>query len=157
MEQRITVDSILDKKFSTVAKGFNQQEVDEYLDQICDEFDRRDAEMNALRQEIAQLKAAQANGSNTVPQQTRPEAATTDDSFREILEMAKRVKDQTIADAQTKASQILANAENEAHQQLSDLTKQKEDLTAQVNSLKASAKSYYEQAQNALNGLSKLL
>ena len=71
MEQRITVDSILDKKFSTVAKGFNQQEVDEYLDQICDEFDRRDAEMNALRQEIAQLKAAQANGSNTVPQQTR--------------------------------------------------------------------------------------
>ena len=67
MEQRITVDSILDKKFSTVAKGFNQQEVDEYL------------------------------------------------------------------------------------------TKQKEDLTAQVNSLKASAKSYYEQAQNALNGLSKLL
>ena len=151
MEQRITVDSILDKKFSTVAKGFNQQEVDEYLDQICDEFDRRDAEMNALRQEIAQLK-----GSNTVPQQPRPEAAT-DDSFREILEMAKRVKDQTIADAQTKASQILANAENEARQQLSDLTKQKEDLTAQVNSLKASAKSYYEQAQNALNGLSKLL
>ena len=105
MEQRITVDSILDKKFSTVAKGFNQQEVDEYLDQICDEFDRRDAEMNALRQEIAQLKAAQANGSNTVPQQTRPEAAT-DDSFREILEMAKRVKDQTIADAQTKASRF---------------------------------------------------
>ena len=151
MEQRITVDSILDKKFSTVAKGFNQQEVDEYLDQICDEFDRRDAEMNTLRQEIAQ-----ANGSNTVPQQTRPEAAT-DDSFREILEMAKRVKDQTIADAQTKASQILANAESEARQQLSDLTKQKEDLTAQVNSLKASAKSYYEQAQNALNGLSKLL
>ena len=155
MEQRITVDSILDKKFSTVAKGFNQQEVDEYLDQICDEFDRRDAEMNTLRQEIAQLKAAQANGSNTVPQQTRPEAAT-DDSFREILEMAKRGKEQTIADAQ-KASQILANAENEARQQLSDLTKQKEDLTAQVNSLKASAKSYYEQAQNALNGLSKLL
>ena len=156
MEQRITVDSILDKKCSRVAKGFNQQEVDEYLDQICDEFDRRDAEMNTLRQEIAQLKAAQANGSNTVPQQTRPEAAT-DDSFREILEMAKRVKDQTIADAQTKASQILANAENEARQQLSDLTKQKEDLTAQVNSLKASAKSYYEQAQNALKGLSKLL
>ena len=29
MEQRITVDSILDKKFSTVEKGFNQQEVDE--------------------------------------------------------------------------------------------------------------------------------
>lgn len=156
MEQRITVNDILDKKFSTVAKGFNQQEVDEFLDQICDEFDHRDAEMNALRQEIAQLKSAQANGSKTVPQQTRPEAAT-DDSFREILEMAKRVKDQTIADAQTKAAQILANAETEARQQLGDLTKQKEELTAQLNAMKASAKSYYEQAQSALNGLSKLL
>lgn len=156
MEQRITVNDILDKKFSTVAKGFNQQEVDEFLDQICDEFDHRDAEMNALRQEIAQLKSAQANGSKTVPQQTRSEAAT-DDSFREILEMAKRVKDQTIADAQTKAAQILANAETEARQQLGDLTKQKEELTAQLNAMKASAKSYYEQAQSALNGLSKLL
>lgn len=156
MEQRITVNDILDKKFSTVAKGFNQQEVDEFLDQICDEFDHRDAEMNALRQEIAQLKSAQANGSKTVPQQTRPEAST-DDSFREILEMAKRVKDQTIADAQTKAAQILANAETEARQQLGDLTKQKEELTAQLNAMKASAKSYYEQAQSALNGLSKLL
>ena len=106
MEQRITVDSILDKKFSTVAKGFNQQEVDEYLDQICDEFDRRDAEMNALRQEIAQLKAAQANGSNTVPQQTRMEAAT-DDSFREILEMAKK-------DARTHLVVSVITAGNEA-------------------------------------------
>ena len=90
MEQRITVDSILDKKFSTVAKGFNQQEVDEYLDQICDEFDRRDAEMNTLRQEIAQLKAAQANGSNTVPQQTRPEAAT--DALQRAFRICARIR-----------------------------------------------------------------
>lgn len=156
MEDRITVDTILEKKFSTVAKGFNQQEVDEFLDQICDEFDRRDGEMNALRQEIAQLKATQARGGATVPQQNRPEV-NTDDSFREILEMAKRVKDQTIADAQAKASQILENAETEARKQLSDLTQQKNDLTAQLDTLKASAKSYYDQAQSALNGLSKLL
>ena len=151
MEDRITVDTILEKKFSTVAKGFNQQEVDEFLDHICDEFDRRDGEMNALR-----LKATQARGGATVPQQNRPEV-NTDDSFREILEMAKRVKDQTIADAQAKASQILENAETEARKQLSDLTQQKNDLTAQLDTLKASAKSYYDQAQSALNGLSKLL
>ena len=156
MEDRITVDTILDKKFSTVAKGFNQQEVDAFLDQICDEFDKRDAEMNALRQEIAQLKATQARGGATVPQQNRPETDT-DDSFREILEMAKRVKDQTIADAQAKASQILENAETEARKQLSDLTQQKNDLTAQLETLKATAKTYYDQAQSALNGLSKLL
>lgn len=156
MDQRITVDSILEKKFSTVAKGFNQQEVDEFLDLICDELDHRDAEMNALRQELAQLKAKPASNATTVPQQTRAEN-NADDSFREILEMAKRVKDQTIADAQTKAAQILANAESEARQQLGDLTKQKEALSQQLDAMKNAAKVYYDQAQSALNGLSKLL
>lgn len=154
MDQRITVDSILEKKFSTVAKGFNQQEVDEFLDLICDELDHRDAEANALRQELAQLKLKMTGTAS--PQQTRTDA-NEDESFREILEMAKRVKDQTIADAQAKAAQILANAESEARQQLGDLTKQKEALSQQLDAMKNAAKVYYDQAQNALNNLSKLL
>lgn len=156
MEKRITVDSILEKKFSTVAKGFNQQEVDEFLDQICDEFDQRDAEMNALRHELSTLKNKPTGNATVAPQPTRAESGT-DESFREILEMAKQVKDQTIADAQAKAAQILANAESEARQQLGDLTKQKEALTEQLEALKNEAKRYYAEAQEALNALSKLL
>lgn len=163
MEKRITVDTILDKKFGNVAKGYNPKEVDNFLDEICDELDRRDAEMNALRKQLSDAQASSAAASAPAFSAAKTSAAqpmsesSADESFREILEMAKRVKDQTIADAQTKASQILANAEAEAQKQMGDLLAQKDALTKQVDELKASAKAYYEQAQNALNALSKLL
>ncbi len=163
MEKRITVDTILDKKFGNVAKGYNQKEVDNFLDEICDEFDRRDAEMNALRKQLSDAQASSASASSPAFSSAKKAAvqpmseSSADESFREILEMAKRVKDQTIADAQTKASQILANAEAEAQKQMGDLLAQKDALTKQVDELKASAKAYYEQSQNALNALSKLL
>ncbi len=164
MDKRITVDTILDKKFGNVAKGYNPKEVDNFLDEICDELDRRDAEMNALRKQLSDAQASSAaaasapafSAAKTSAAQPLSESSA-DESFREILEMAKRVKDQTIADAQTKASQILANAEAEAQKQMGDLLAQKDALTKQVDELKASAKAYYEQAQNALNALSKLL
>ncbi len=164
MDKRITVDTILDKKFGNVAKGYNPKEVDNFLDEICDELDRRDAEMNALRKQLSDAQASSAaaasapafSAAKTSAAQPMSESSA-DESFREILEMAKRVKDQTIADAQTKASQILANAEAEAQKQMGDLLAQKDALTKQVDELKASAKAYYEQAQNALNALSKLL
>lgn len=163
MDKRITVDTILDKKFGNVAKGYNPKEVDNFLDEICDELDRRDAEMNALRKQLSDAQASSAAASAPAFSAAKTSAAqpmsesSADESFREILEMAKRVKDQTIADAQTKASQILANAEAEAQKQMGDLLAQKDALTKQVDELKASAKAYYEQTQNALNALSKLL
>lgn len=163
MDERITVDTILDKKFGNVAKGYNPKEVDNFLDEICDEFDRRDAEMNALRKQLSDAQTSSASASShgfnsaRIPAVQPMSESSADESFREILEMAKRVKDQTIADAQTKASQILANAEAEAKKQMGDLLAQKEALTKQVDELKASAKAYYEQSQNALNALGKLL
>jgi cell division initiation protein len=168
MDERITVDTILDKKFGNVAKGYNPKEVDNFLDEICDEFDRRDAEMNALRKQLSDAQTSSVSSSSAsasspgfnsarIPAVQPMSESSADESFREILEMAKRVKDQTIADAQTKAAQILANAEAEAKKQMGDLLAQKEALTKQVDELKASAKAYYEQSQNALNALGKLL
>lgn len=155
---RITVDTILDKKFSCVAKGFSQQEVDEFLDQICDELDRRDAEANELRKKLEQCNAAQPRTENVVQEKPRQkDVSFGDDSFREILEMAKRVKDQTIADAEEKAKEILTNAEDEARKQLGDLTAQKTALEQELAELKLTAKTYYEQTQDAMNRLNKLL
>lgn len=157
-EKRITVDTILDKKFSQVAKGFEPQEVDEFLDEICDEMDRRDAEMNALRKQLAQQQAAKPAEMDTVPGKSHAVSANPgDESFREILEMAKRVKDETIANANAQAKEILANAEEEVRKQLGDLTAQKNALEQQLAELKMAAKTYYEQAQDAMNKLNKLL
>ena len=45
----VTVQMIENKEFSTAAMGYKRKEVDEFLDEICDEMDR-------LHEEIAQLQ-----------------------------------------------------------------------------------------------------
>lgn len=146
--ERINIEVIETKTFHVSARGYNQQEVDEFLDSICDELERLEAEMEALKAENNRLQ------NQALPQQNDMEAVaaampaasveTPEGTFREILEMALRVKDQTIADAQTKAEQIVSDAEVQVKARLGNLAEEKEMLEAQVTSLKTAAKEYKE-------------
>ncbi len=151
---RITIEVIESKEFRTAAKGYNQREVDEFLDAICDEMERMEAEMQAMKRdmEMTQQKLEQLNNApapqlshaTVVPQRT-PAAEVPADSFREILEMAQRVKDQTIADAQAKAEQIVADAQDEIESRLGNLEAERDALSVQLETLKESARSYKAQ------------
>ena len=142
--QKITIEVIETKEFHVAARGYNQHEVDEFLDSICDELERIEAEMDALKAENDRLKY------QAVPQETKAAPvisapAGNDGTFREILEMAQRVKEQTIADAEAKAAEIVANAEVEVKARLGNLTAEKSALEAQIADLKESAKSFKAQ------------
>ncbi len=138
--QKITIEVIETKEFHIAARGYNQHEVDEFLDSICDELERLEAEMDALRVANNRLQH------QAVPQATAayapPAQAGSSDTFQEILEMAQRVKEQTIADAETKAAEILRTAETQVKARLGNLTAEREELEARVASLKAAAKDY---------------
>ena len=69
-------------------------------------------------------------------------AAVPDSDFREILEMAQKVKNETIAAAEAKAAAIVAKAEEEAADKLGSLSEEKEKLTGQVEALKTAAAEY---------------
>ena len=43
--EHVTVDLISTKEFSRVSKGYDPREVDEFLDDICDEMERMEAEI----------------------------------------------------------------------------------------------------------------
>ena len=45
--ERVTVDLISTKEFSHVSKGYNPKEVDEFLDDVCDEMERMEAARGA--------------------------------------------------------------------------------------------------------------
>ena len=45
---RITVEMISQKQFSISNKGYNQSEVDDFLDDICDEIERMENEIMDL-------------------------------------------------------------------------------------------------------------
>ena len=57
--ERITVELISTKEFSQVSKGYNPKEVDEFLDDICDEMERMEAEIRDLRQKTTAVRPVQ--------------------------------------------------------------------------------------------------
>lgn len=163
--QKITIEVIESKEFHVAAMGYNQHEVDEFLDSICDELERMENEMAALQQQLAVARQtpAQEPAQTIAAPVVTPAAAPAESTFREILEMAQRVKEMTIADAENKAAEIVANAQNEITARLGNLEEEKETLTAEVEALKAAAKEYKDKfaallalGQEALDAASDL-
>lgn len=143
---QITIEMIETKEFKTKPRGYDPQEVDEFLDAICDEMVRQLDQIAALQQQLAAAKAArpvvEAPTQQVKPIVAAPVKPVPDADFREILEMAQKVKNETIAAAETKAEEILAKAKEEAAAKLDNLDVEKESLTNQVAALKAAASDY---------------
>lgn len=150
---QITIEMIETKEFKTKPRGYDPQEVDEFLDAICDEMARQLDEIQSLQQQLAAAKAARpapapapAPVTEAPTQQIKPvvarPATVPDNDFREILEMAQKVKSETIAAAEAKAAAIVAKAEEEAADKLGSLSEEKEKLTGQVAALKTAAAEY---------------
>ena len=140
--QRLTITDIESKMFRRVAYGYDQHEVDEFLDCICDEMEQLQRELNEKQGEIdmanAELRKAEAASGFVQPAPTTPE-----NSFREILEMAQRVKDQTIADA------IVSDARAQAEAELGGLEETRNSLLETVRGLREKARGY----RDAIAGL----
>ena len=151
--ERITVDLISSKEFTIENRGYSRQEVDEFLDDVCDEMERMEAEIQELRQK------------NTAVRESAPAAAPTaaapsaeeESRFREILEMAARVKDETIRKAKEDAEAIRAKAEAEATERLDGLNEEKDALTQQVSQLKETAANYRKQFEELLQAQQEAL
>ncbi|MBQ8653636.1 MAG: DivIVA domain-containing protein [Clostridia bacterium] len=144
---QITVEMIDTKEFKIKPRGYDQQEVDDFLDAIGDEMVRQLDTIQSLQQQLQLAKSArpavtEAPTQAFKPVQPAPVAAVPTDSFREILEMAQKVKDETIAEAQRKAEAILAEAQVKASQRLENLDEEKAALTREVDALKAAAAEY---------------
>lgn len=147
---QVTIEMIETKEFKVISRGYDPKEVDEFLDDIMDEMARQQDEIQALQQQLAAAKAAKP--ANDAPTKAiRPvqsayaapaKAEVPDKAFREILEMAQKVKDETIAKAEAEAEAIVAKAQEAADAQLKNLSGEKEALTKQVTELRAAAADY---------------
>ena len=57
---QITVQVIENKEFSSAPMGYNRKQVDEFLDEICDEMERLNDEIVSLRMQLRQSDRQQA-------------------------------------------------------------------------------------------------
>ena len=158
--EKITIEVIETKEFHVAARGYNQREVDEFLDSICDELESMEAEMASLEATINRLQnqaipqpvmhqAYQA----PQPVPVAPATAESDGTFREILEMAQRVKEQTIADAEAQAKAVTEAAEKAAV----EMKAETERLRAIADAYRTNFKQLVEEQMKALNASEALL
>lgn len=132
---RITVEDISSKEFSFATKGYNQKEVDDFLDDICDEIERMENEIMDLKQKTTVVRPAQNPESTGVSTQN-------EESFREVLALAVQVKEETLRKAKEDAEAIRAKAETEASERLDGLSEERQRLEAEVAALKKTAADY---------------
>ena len=131
---RITVDEISRKEFSFANKGYNQKEVDDFLDDICDEMERMESEIMDLKQKTSVVRP--------VAPEPAAVSAENEPSFREVLAMAVQVKEEAIRKAKEDAEAIRTKAENEAAERLDGLSEERKELEQEVAALRKTAADY---------------
>lgn len=136
--ERITVDVISEKEFQISSKGYDQREVDEFLDEICDEMERMEEEIRTLRQQNANIRPA-APAPAAAPVSANEESK---DRIMAMLELAARIKDETIAKAEEDAEVIRNRARSEADERIGDLSDEKASLLKEIEALKKVAADY---------------
>ena len=148
--EKITVELISRKEFTVSPKGYNQVEVDNFLDDICEEMEKMENEIMTLRQKTTTVRTeAPARTPGVTPEE--------ENSFREILEMAKQVRDDTIRKAKEDAEAIRAKAETEASERLDGLNEEHQAMLRRPDELKASAREYREKFEALLKAQQEAL
>ena len=154
MSERITIQTIESMQFDIKPRGYDRDAVDTFLDAICDEMERMNNETAALRQQLREAQAAasraaaapQPAAAPVQPPQPVIQPAQNADSAEilGILELANRLKNETLAEAQKKADEILEEANTQARENLGSLATERDSLTNQVEALRKTVSDYRE-------------
>ena len=150
----ITIKDIHEKEFTKQVRGYNTDEVDDFLDELADQMEAMIKENRELSAQIEELKnAAPAPAPEPAPQ-AAPQAAAAplmdepqyfknlETTLRETLINAQRLADETVAEARKKANTLLASAEEQAAAITAGAKAEAETARAESAELKAGAEDY---------------
>lgn len=86
---QLTSKEILEKDFKTSMRGYNQEEVDEYLDLIIQDYDRFTQELERLQQENERLRKT---SSRETPARTKSPSPTNHQVNYDILKRVSNLE-----------------------------------------------------------------
>src|SRR6266704_785214 len=181
MDMPLTPADVRNKQFSTtrLRPGYDEEEVDAFLDEVEAELDRLIQENEELRAKLAEvLRGGKMAAPLTSPhmespelmpsephraeQERRPEpmamrkssAEDNMDTAARVLALAQQTADQAIADARREADETLSRARREADDLLTKARRQSEQITsdarARAESLERDAQERHRQAMGSL-------
>ena len=97
----LTPADIHEKQFHDQWRGYNQREVDDFLDRVAEAIDRLQRENADLQTRVTELDQAMAASRDT------------EDMLKKTLVTAQRAAEQAIASAKHKADELVANAQEQ--------------------------------------------
>ena len=158
----ITLDTIVTKEFTVVKNGYDNGEVEAFLDEILEEMENREAATARLQEQVEELTRdleqaraelvarpvietpveTAAPVAPAAPVSTVSDRHSTE-SFELVLSKAKAAYEEIVATAELRAEEIIAKANEEADALRTDAETQISDLTGNLASLRSQTAEYY--------------
>ena len=174
----LTAEDVLNKAFSKTKyrEGFDQDEVDDFLDEVANTIAGLTAERDELQQRLAQ---AQAGGAVAPAPAAMPDAATAQAPPQSLLQAAtdpnppsattmlamaqklhdeyvqagEEARDRLIDEGKVKAETIVEQAEKDARGRMQDLETERADLERRIDDLRRFERDYRGHLRNYLENL----
>lgn len=172
----LTAEDVLNKAFSKTKyrEGFDQDEVDDFLDEVAHTVQSLTAERDDLAKRLAQAQAGASSAHDTsTDAESAPSteggllAAATDPtppSATGMLAMAQKLhdeyvqageseRDRLIDDAKNKAESIVEQAETDARSRMEQLTSERSELERKIDDLRRFERDYRGRLKSYLENL----
>jgi len=154
----ITLDTIVNKVFKVVKNGYDNNEVEAFLDEILEEMENREAETEKLKEQVAtlncELEQARAQLAARPSVQEVPATPVAQprmtESFELVLSKAKGAYEEIVAAADARAEEIVGKANEEAAQIRVNAESQIADLTDKLAALRKQTADYYASVKKAV-------
>ncbi len=161
----LTAEDVLNKQFSKTKyrEGFDQDEVDDFLDQVATTIGELTEERDRLRAELDARPAATPStpASELLTAATDPVAPASPSS---MLEMAQKLhddyvstgekeKDRILFNARSEADRILHKAKEEAEERLLTLGNERGDIERRIDDLRRFERDYRARLRTYLENL----
>lgn len=160
-----TVQELIDKTFAKAEKGYSCQQVEDFMEEIINDYEALMMENDKLKAELTDTKAAlsaakeaslaatremkKVDDSYQRPVQPAPAAPAaapaqlTPEALRELLETAQEVVSRdVVAKAEAEAERIRSSAREEMETRLGDLAGERDRMQAEVDRLRKAAAEY---------------
>jgi cell division initiation protein len=164
-------EDVVNKRFQQTKfrEGYDQYEVDDFLDEIVVELRRLSAENDDLRSKLEAAEARLEGGESAAPARpvSTPAPAVVDDSSatasaNDLLTLARRLheehvregvekRDALIAEGHETATRLVAEAEANAKSQLSSLESEKSKLKSSIAELTGFEKEYRDKLRGFIS------
>jgi len=150
---------IHEKQFNDAWRGYNQEEVDDFLDEVAETVDRLHRENRSLRQRVSELDETVSTSRNAEAM-LKKTLVSAQQAAEEAIAIAKRKAEQLIREAEERArrsaeetSRRSAETEREHATRKRSLDADIERLKAYESELKSRLRNFLEQQQRALDDL----